>query len=145
MNKDFLPEQQLIVEQILNQIPTFLVGDARLTFYVYSDGLLVLTTTLPPYPSAYRGHETTSVSTTWTLFALACHPEIQSKPREELRAFPYDSPSMAVSIHSSTSTPSSAKSSGCTSPSTVPSAWPPRPTSLRSRSLSWGSVVPPPQ
>lgn len=43
---------------------------------------------------AYQGHETTSTSTSWTLFALACHPEIQTKLREELRAFSHDSPSM---------------------------------------------------
>jgi len=36
----------------------------------------------------------TSTSTTWTLFALASYPEIQSKLHEELRALPYDSPSM---------------------------------------------------
>ncbi|KAL8281069.1 hypothetical protein RQP46_006427 [Phenoliferia psychrophenolica] len=32
------------------------------------------------------GHETTSTSLTWTLWKLACHPEVQTKLRAELRA-----------------------------------------------------------
>ncbi|KAL0575360.1 hypothetical protein V5O48_006611 [Marasmius crinis-equi] len=40
------------------------------------------------------GHETTSTSTTWALYLLATHPEIQSKLREELLPIPTDSPTM---------------------------------------------------
>ncbi|KAG9120093.1 hypothetical protein FRC07_004564, partial [Ceratobasidium sp. 392] len=42
------------------------------------------------------GHETTSTSTTWALYALAKHPLVQSKLREELQASQLgDEPSMA--------------------------------------------------
>jgi len=92
MDKDLPAGQQLTVGQILNQIPTFLVAGERCNGSAPSEkGVL----TIPyPYPYSFQGHETTSTSTTWTLFALACHPEIQTKLREELRAFPHDSPSM---------------------------------------------------
>ncbi|KAG9049021.1 hypothetical protein FS837_011400 [Tulasnella sp. UAMH 9824] len=40
------------------------------------------------------GHDTTSSSTSWTLYALAKNPEIQRKLREELLAFPHDSPTL---------------------------------------------------
>jgi len=54
-------------EEILHQIPTFLIA----------------------------GHETTSTSTTWALFSLATHPAIQDRLRSELLAVPTDSPSMS--------------------------------------------------
>ena len=93
-DKDLPPGQQLTVEQILNQIPTFLVAGERWNGSAPSEKG-VLTIPYPyPYPYSFQGHETTSTSTTWTLFALACHPELQTKLREELRAFPHDSPSM---------------------------------------------------
>ncbi|KAG8740820.1 hypothetical protein FRC10_003848 [Ceratobasidium sp. 414] len=42
------------------------------------------------------GHETTSTSTTWTLYALSKHPRVQSKLREELQSAQLgDEPSMA--------------------------------------------------
>lgn len=40
------------------------------------------------------GHETTSTSTTWCLYALSTHPQVQSKLREELLAVSTDAPSM---------------------------------------------------
>ncbi|KIO29615.1 hypothetical protein M407DRAFT_167529, partial [Tulasnella calospora MUT 4182] len=40
------------------------------------------------------GHDTTSASTAWTLYALAKNPEIQRKLQEELLAFPHDSPTL---------------------------------------------------
>lgn len=40
------------------------------------------------------GHETTSTSTSWCLFALACNPAIQRKLREELVMVDTDMPTM---------------------------------------------------
>ena len=40
------------------------------------------------------GHETTSVATTWALFALSQSPRIQGKLREELLAVPTETPTM---------------------------------------------------
>ena len=40
------------------------------------------------------GHETTSTGTTWALFALTQRPDVQRKLREELLAFPTDTPTM---------------------------------------------------
>ncbi|KAG8750764.1 hypothetical protein FRC14_000249 [Serendipita sp. 396] len=53
-------------EEVMDQIPTFLVA----------------------------GHETTSTATTWALYSLASHPDVQTKLREELLAFPSDTPTM---------------------------------------------------
>ncbi|KAI9460712.1 cytochrome P450 [Russula earlei] len=53
-------------EEILSQIPTFLLA----------------------------GHETSSTAVAWTLFALSCHPTVQTKLRAELRTCPTDSPTM---------------------------------------------------
>ncbi|KAF4577163.1 hypothetical protein EYR36_005150 [Pleurotus pulmonarius] len=62
-----IPEShRLQDEDVLAQIPTFLVA----------------------------GHETTSTATTWGLFALAQEAEIQSKLREELWSVDTDTPSM---------------------------------------------------
>ncbi|CCA69066.1 related to Cytochrome P450 [Serendipita indica DSM 11827] len=55
------PEQRLSIEQMMNQIPTFLIA----------------------------GHETTANSTAWCLYALCNNPTIQTRLREELlQAFP---------------------------------------------------------
>ncbi|PVG01516.1 cytochrome P450 [Serendipita vermifera] len=63
MSTTVSPAQRLSKEQILNQIPTFLIA----------------------------GHETTSTATSWCLFALSQHPEVQSRLRQELlEAFPAD-------------------------------------------------------
>ncbi|KAI9068013.1 cytochrome P450 [Trametes sanguinea] len=62
-----IPEnQRLTDEEVLAQIPTFLVA----------------------------GHETTSTAAAWCLFALTQHPDKQQKLREELLAVPTDSPTM---------------------------------------------------
>ncbi|KAL0571708.1 hypothetical protein V5O48_010248 [Marasmius crinis-equi] len=58
--------QSMSEEDVLSQVPTFLVA----------------------------GHETTSTSTTFALLALTDHPDIQSKLREELLAVPTDNPTM---------------------------------------------------
>ncbi|KIM28541.1 hypothetical protein M408DRAFT_23593 [Serendipita vermifera MAFF 305830] len=63
------PDQRLSVSQILNQIPTFLLA----------------------------GHETTSNSTAWCLYALAQRPEMQSRLRAELLdAFPDDNVEVTI-------------------------------------------------
>ncbi|KLO16841.1 cytochrome P450 [Schizopora paradoxa] len=62
-----IPESQRMTdEEVLSQIPTFLVA----------------------------GHETSSTQTTWTLFELAQNPKIQIRLREELLSVPTDTPSM---------------------------------------------------
>ncbi|KAH9891037.1 cytochrome P450 [Cubamyces lactineus] len=62
-----IPEQQrLSDEEVLSQIPTFLVA----------------------------GHETTSTAAAWCLFALTQSPNVQSKLREELLAVDTECPTM---------------------------------------------------
>ncbi|KAI1784699.1 cytochrome P450 [Ganoderma leucocontextum] len=66
MATDIPDDQRLTDEEVVAQVPTFLVA----------------------------GHETTSTSTTWCLYALCKHPEMQQKLREELLAVPTDTPTM---------------------------------------------------
>ncbi|EKM83173.1 hypothetical protein AGABI1DRAFT_118526 [Agaricus bisporus var. burnettii JB137-S8] len=62
-----IPESQRMSDaDVLAQVPTFLVA----------------------------GHETTSNSTTWALYALSLRPDVQSKLREELFTVHTDNPSM---------------------------------------------------
>ncbi|KAH9980692.1 cytochrome P450 [Russula compacta] len=62
-----MPESMRMSDsEILAQIPTFLLA----------------------------GHETTSTAVAWTLFALCCHPVVQTKLRAELRTCPTDLPTM---------------------------------------------------
>lgn len=63
---DIPEDQRLSDEDVLAQVPTFLVA----------------------------GHETTSNATTWCLYALAQRLDVQRKLREELREVPVDNPSM---------------------------------------------------
>lgn len=58
--------QQMSDEDVVAQVPTFLIA----------------------------GHETSSTATTWTLFALTQHPDIQRKLREELLGVSTDTPTM---------------------------------------------------
>ncbi|KAF9812294.1 hypothetical protein IEO21_06268 [Rhodonia placenta] len=66
MSTDIPENQRLSDAEVLAQIPTFLAA----------------------------GHETTSNSTAWCLYALAQHPAVQSALRDELLSVPTDSPSM---------------------------------------------------
>jgi len=66
MSDDVPENQRLSDEDVLAQVPTFLVA----------------------------GHETTSNATTWCLFALAQAPEVQHKLREELLTVPTENPTM---------------------------------------------------
>ncbi|KAI0742833.1 cytochrome P450 [Daedaleopsis nitida] len=66
MANDIPDNQRLSDEDVLAQVPTFLVA----------------------------GHETTSSATTWCLFALTQAPEVQKKLRAELLAVETDTPSM---------------------------------------------------
>ena len=59
-------EARMNDEDVLAQVPTFLVA----------------------------GHETTSTATTWALFALTQHPDVQRKLRDELLSLPTENPSM---------------------------------------------------
>jgi len=62
-----LPEsQRMSDEDVLAQVPTFLVA----------------------------GHETTSTATTWALYALSLNKEVQAKLRKELSSISTDNPSM---------------------------------------------------
>ncbi|KIP05287.1 hypothetical protein PHLGIDRAFT_119937 [Phlebiopsis gigantea 11061_1 CR5-6] len=66
MATDIPESERLSDEEVLAQVPTFLVA----------------------------GHETTSVATTWCLYQLTQSPDVQAKLREELLQVPTDSPSM---------------------------------------------------
>ncbi|KDQ54054.1 hypothetical protein JAAARDRAFT_160991 [Jaapia argillacea MUCL 33604] len=66
MATDLKDSQRLSDEDVLAQVPTFLTA----------------------------GHETTSTATTWSLYALALAPEVQSKLRQELLSVPTDTPTM---------------------------------------------------
>ncbi|CCM04147.1 uncharacterized protein FIBRA_06309 [Fibroporia radiculosa] len=66
MSTDIPENQRLSDEDVLAQVPTFLVA----------------------------GHETTSNATTWCLYALAHAPEIQQKLREELLGVATQNPTM---------------------------------------------------
>ncbi|OSC99351.1 cytochrome P450 [Trametes coccinea BRFM310] len=66
MAKDVPESQRLSDEDVIGQIPTFLIA----------------------------GHETTSTSTTWALYSLSVNVEAQKKLREELLAVGTDTPSM---------------------------------------------------
>ncbi|KZP27815.1 cytochrome P450 [Athelia psychrophila] len=63
---DIPPSQRLSDEDVLAQVPTFLIA----------------------------GHETTSVATSWVLFCLTQSPDVQRKLRQELLQVSTDSPSM---------------------------------------------------
>ncbi|KAI0717342.1 cytochrome P450 [Fomitopsis betulina] len=66
MGLDIPEHQRMSEEDILAQVPTFLVA----------------------------GHETTSNATAWALYSLAAAPEIQNKLREEIYSSPMENPSM---------------------------------------------------
>jgi len=66
MATDIPDSQRLSDEDVLAQVPTFLIA----------------------------GHETTSNATTWALFALTQAPEVQTKLREELLSVSTDAPTM---------------------------------------------------
>ncbi|CDO71953.1 hypothetical protein BN946_scf184940.g100 [Trametes cinnabarina] len=66
MAKDVPDSQRLSDEDVIGQIPTFLIA----------------------------GHETTSTSTTWALYALSKNTEAQKKLREELFTVETDTPTM---------------------------------------------------
>ncbi|KAF8554640.1 cytochrome P450 [Imleria badia] len=66
MATDIPESQRLSDEDVLAQVPTFLVA----------------------------GHETTSTATTWALYAMTNAPEIQTKLREELLSVDTETPSM---------------------------------------------------
>ncbi|KZV95955.1 cytochrome P450 [Exidia glandulosa HHB12029] len=63
---DLDPTQRLSDEEVLAQIPSFLVA----------------------------GHETAANTTTWAMYALANNPAMQKKLRDELLAVPTDSPTL---------------------------------------------------
>ncbi|KAI9513462.1 cytochrome P450 [Russula earlei] len=66
MAKDIPEDARMTDEEVLAQIPTFLLA----------------------------GHETTSTATVWAIYALGCHPTAYAKLAKEARGFYTDSPSM---------------------------------------------------
>ncbi|KAJ3570544.1 hypothetical protein NP233_g4329 [Leucocoprinus birnbaumii] len=66
MSTDVPENQRMSDEDVLAQVPTFLVA----------------------------GHETTSNATTWALYALSIRPDIQTKLRDELFTIQSDNPTM---------------------------------------------------
>ncbi|KAI0692278.1 cytochrome P450 [Cytidiella melzeri] len=67
MSSDVPESRRLSDEEVLAQFPTLVVA----------------------------GHDTTATATTWALFSLTQHPEIQRKLREELLTVPTENPTMA--------------------------------------------------
>ncbi|KAH9054511.1 cytochrome P450 [Lactarius vividus] len=63
---DMSENMRMSDEEILSQVPTFLLA----------------------------GHETSSTAIAWTLFALSCHPAVQTTLRAELRTCQTDMPTM---------------------------------------------------
>ncbi|KAJ3512993.1 hypothetical protein NLJ89_g3199 [Agrocybe chaxingu] len=66
MATDVPPSQRMTDDDVLSQVPTFLVA----------------------------GHETTSTATTWALYALSLRPDVQTKLRDELLTMGTDNPTM---------------------------------------------------
>ncbi|KAK7042020.1 cytochrome P450 [Favolaschia claudopus] len=66
MDKDIPESQRMSDDDVLAQVPTFLVA----------------------------GHETTSTAASWTIYELAKNPELQSRLREDLLSLDNDTPSM---------------------------------------------------
>ncbi|CAA7271444.1 unnamed protein product [Cyclocybe aegerita] len=66
MATDVPASQRMTDDEVLSQVPTFLVA----------------------------GHETTSTATTWALYALSLCPDVQNRLREELLAVGTDNPTM---------------------------------------------------
>ncbi|KAI0280140.1 cytochrome P450 [Russula aff. rugulosa BPL654] len=61
---------------------------------IFRLGITIMTYILEVPTFMLAGHETSSTAVSWTLFALACYPTVQTKLRAELRACPTDSPTM---------------------------------------------------
>jgi cytochrome P450 len=89
MDTDVPEGQRLSVDQVMHQIPTFII--AGMSFLVLKKKISFQFQILT---RVSQGHETTSTSTTWALYALSLNPQCQMKLRAELRCFPHDSPSM---------------------------------------------------
>jgi len=66
MNKDNPDSQRMSDSDVVAQVPTFLIA----------------------------GHDTTSASTTWALYALSTHQSVQDKLRQELLSVPTEQPTM---------------------------------------------------
>ncbi|KAJ7869957.1 cytochrome P450 [Mycena olivaceomarginata] len=66
MSEDIPENQRLSDDVVVSQLPTFFAA----------------------------GHETTSTATTWALYALAVHPDVQTTLRAELQTMGTDSPSL---------------------------------------------------
>ncbi|KAF9071151.1 cytochrome P450 [Rhodocollybia butyracea] len=66
MNKDIADSQRMSDVDVIAQVPTFLIA----------------------------GHDTTSASTTWALYALSNHKAVQDKLRDELLSVPTEQPTM---------------------------------------------------
>ncbi|KAL0568933.1 hypothetical protein V5O48_013032, partial [Marasmius crinis-equi] len=65
-NMDEKETERINDDEVVAQIPTFLLA----------------------------GHETTSTATTWALYALSLHPDVQRKLRDELLTVPGETPTM---------------------------------------------------
>ncbi|KAF9559572.1 cytochrome P450 [Agrocybe pediades] len=87
MDPDVPTNQRMSDEDVLSRsCSTALCTMQQLAYWAY--GVLEIPTFL------FAGHETTSTGTTWALYELSQHKDIQSKLREELLSVPTDNPSM---------------------------------------------------
>lgn len=82
MSSDLKPGQALSDEEVINQIPTFIVAGMCLMRHP------------PPETLPFLGHETTSNATSFALLSLATYPAVQSRLREELLSVSNDDPNM---------------------------------------------------
>lgn len=77
-------DRQLSDEEVMNQIPTFLIA-----------GKFLLSQRRTPYLLySHKGHETTSTATSWGLYSLAIHKDIQLRLRQEMLTLSTEEPTM---------------------------------------------------
>lgn len=88
--EDIPASQRLSDKDVLARACTFKSPDS-LAFLSFLKNIVILAE-VPTFLVA--GHETTSTATSWTLYCLTQHPNVQRKLREELMQVSTDSPSM---------------------------------------------------
>jgi cytochrome P450 len=82
-------DRQMSDEEVMNQIPTFLI--AGVFSQIDTTGTLVMLTCLL---GKCKGHETTSTATSWALYSLGIHKNVQDRLRQEISGVSTETPTM---------------------------------------------------